>query len=50
MNDSTAPASEGTGVPTGIDPDKVSAWFVDNIPGVVLPLQFRLSRRAAGAT
>jgi len=41
MNDS-ASASQGTGVPTGIDPERVSAWFVDNIPGVVLPLQFRL--------
>jgi aminoglycoside phosphotransferase (APT) family kinase protein len=42
MNDSAASASQGTGVPAGIDPDRVSAWFVDNIPGVVLPLQFRL--------
>jgi aminoglycoside phosphotransferase (APT) family kinase protein len=42
MNDSTASASQGTGVPTGIEPDRVSAWFVDNIPGVALPLQFRL--------
>ncbi len=42
MNDSAAPGSQGTGVPVGIDPERVSAWFVDNIPGVVLPLQFRL--------
>ena len=42
MNDSTAPASQGTGGPAGIDPERVSAWFVDNIPGVALPLQFRL--------
>ena len=41
MNDSTAPASQGTGDPTGIDPERVSAWFADNIPGVVLPLRFR---------
>jgi len=40
MNNPTAPASEGTGAPTGVDPEKVSAWFVDNIPGVVLPLRF----------
>lgn len=42
MNDSDASASRGTGVPAGIDPERVSAWFVDNIPGVVLPLEFRL--------
>ncbi len=42
MNDSTAPASQGTGGPAGIEPERVSAWFVDNIPGVALPLQFRL--------
>jgi aminoglycoside phosphotransferase (APT) family kinase protein len=45
MNDSTAPATQGTGDLTGIDSERVSAWFVDNIPGVVLPLQFR---RVAG--
>jgi aminoglycoside phosphotransferase (APT) family kinase protein len=45
MNDSTASASEGTGDLTGVDPDRVSAWFLANIPGVVLPLQFR---RVAG--
>jgi aminoglycoside phosphotransferase (APT) family kinase protein len=42
MSESTASASQGTGVPAGIDPERVSAWFADNIPGVVLPLQFRL--------
>jgi aminoglycoside phosphotransferase (APT) family kinase protein len=41
MSDRTASASQGTGPPTGIDSEKVSAWFVENIPGVVLPLQFR---------
>ena len=45
MNDSTAPDAQGTGVPTGIDPERVSAWFVANIPGVVVPLQFH---RVAG--
>src|SRR3984957_4202910 len=45
MNDSTASTSEGTGDLTGIDAERVSAWFVDNIPGVVLPLRFR---RVAG--
>jgi aminoglycoside phosphotransferase (APT) family kinase protein len=45
MDDPTAPASEGTGVPTGVDAERVSAWFVDNIPGVVLPLHFH---RVAG--
>src|SRR5258708_5698136 len=40
MADPTAPASEGTGAPIGVRPDKVSAWFDDNIPGVVLPLRF----------
>jgi aminoglycoside phosphotransferase (APT) family kinase protein len=44
MND-TAPASEGTGDLTGVDPQKVSAWFAANIPGVVLPLEFH---RVAG--
>src|SRR5580698_7010167 len=42
MSDSTASASQGTGVPAGIDSARVSAWFADNIPGVVLPLRFRL--------
>ena len=42
MSDSTASASQGTGVPAGIDPERVSAWFADNIPGVVMPLRFRL--------
>jgi aminoglycoside phosphotransferase (APT) family kinase protein len=45
MNDPIAPTSEGTGAPTGIEPQRVSAWFLDNIPGVVLPLQFE---RVAG--
>ncbi len=45
MNDPSTPASQGTGVPAGIDPERVSAWFADNIPGVVPPLQFR---RVAG--
>ena len=40
MNDPTAPTPQGTGAPTGIDSERVSAWFVDNIPGTVLPLQF----------
>jgi aminoglycoside phosphotransferase (APT) family kinase protein len=45
MNDSTVPVSEGTGALTGIDSPRVSAWFVANIPGVVLPLEFH---RVAG--
>jgi aminoglycoside phosphotransferase (APT) family kinase protein len=45
MNDSTAPGFEDTGAQAGIEPDKVSAWFADNIPEAVLPLQFR---RVAG--
>jgi aminoglycoside phosphotransferase (APT) family kinase protein len=40
MNDPTAPLFEGTGTPTGVDPERVSAWFAANISGVVLPLQF----------
>src|SRR4030081_2881894 len=40
MNDPTTPGSQGTGAPTGIDPERVSRWFVDNIPGVALPLEF----------
>jgi aminoglycoside phosphotransferase (APT) family kinase protein len=40
-----SPATQGTGAPTGIDPEKVSAWFLRNIPGVVLPLDFH---RVAG--
>ncbi|HEY3809835.1 MAG TPA: phosphotransferase family protein, partial [Acidimicrobiales bacterium] len=42
---STVPVSEGTGALTGIDSQRVSAWFVANIPGVVLPLEFH---RVAG--
>lgn len=37
--------SEATGHPgrpEGIDPDRVSSWFADNIPGVSLPLRFEL--------
>ncbi len=30
------------GAPTGVDPEKVSAWFAANIPGVTLPLRFQL--------
>ncbi len=45
MSDPSAPRSQGTGAPTGIDSGRVSAWFEQNIPGVVLPLQFR---RVAG--
>jgi aminoglycoside phosphotransferase (APT) family kinase protein len=41
MNDPTAPGAQGTGAPAGIDPERVSVWFVENIPGVVLPLGFR---------
>jgi aminoglycoside phosphotransferase (APT) family kinase protein len=40
MNDPATPGSQGTGAPTGIDPERVSRWFVDNIPGVALPLEF----------
>jgi aminoglycoside phosphotransferase (APT) family kinase protein len=42
MNDAS---SQGTGPPTGIDPERVSAWFAEHIPGVVLPLEFH---RVAG--
>src|ERR1700678_4705992 len=45
MNERNAPGSEGTGDLTRVDPEKVSTWFADNIPGVVLPLQFH---RVAG--
>jgi aminoglycoside phosphotransferase (APT) family kinase protein len=52
MNDPLPPAFEGTGVAaestgalTGIESEKVSAWFVAHIPGVQLPLQFH---RVAG--
>jgi aminoglycoside phosphotransferase (APT) family kinase protein len=45
MTKPTAPASLGTDAPPGIDSPKVSAWFLQNIPGVVLPLHFR---RVAG--
>jgi aminoglycoside phosphotransferase (APT) family kinase protein len=45
MNDPTATNSEGTGTLTGVDPERVSAWFFENIPGVVLPLRFH---RVAG--
>jgi hypothetical protein len=34
MNDSTVPVFEGTGARRGIDAERVSAWFVANIPGV----------------
>jgi aminoglycoside phosphotransferase (APT) family kinase protein len=40
MNDPSVPLSEGTGTPTGVDPERVSTWFVEHVPGVVLPLQF----------
>jgi aminoglycoside phosphotransferase (APT) family kinase protein len=40
MSDLNAPASQGTGAPTGIDAENVSNWFVENIPGVTLPLRF----------
>jgi aminoglycoside phosphotransferase (APT) family kinase protein len=40
MGDLNAPAAQGTGVPTGIDAVSVSNWFVQNIPGVTLPLRF----------
>ena len=45
MNDSSTPPSQGTGDPTGIDSERVSAWFATNIPGVELPLRFQ---RVAG--
>lgn len=45
MSDPIAPASEGTGAPTGIEPVRVSAWFAANIPGVAPPLSFE---RVAG--
>jgi aminoglycoside phosphotransferase (APT) family kinase protein len=45
MNDPTVPTAQGTGAPAGIDRERVSVWFVENIPGVVLPLDFR---RVAG--
>jgi aminoglycoside phosphotransferase (APT) family kinase protein len=35
-------ASGTTDAPRGIDPENVSAWFVDNVPGVELPLRFVL--------
>jgi aminoglycoside phosphotransferase (APT) family kinase protein len=38
MNDATV--SQGTGPPAGIDPERVTAWFVDYIAGVVPPLNF----------
>jgi aminoglycoside phosphotransferase (APT) family kinase protein len=41
MSDPIAPALEGTHSLPGIDYDNVSAWFVDNIPGVALPLEFQ---------
>jgi hypothetical protein len=34
MNDSTVPVFEGTGAQRGGDAERVSAWFVANIPGV----------------
>jgi aminoglycoside phosphotransferase (APT) family kinase protein len=40
MSELNAPAGQGTGVPTGIDAANVSTWFVQNIPGVSLPLSF----------
>jgi aminoglycoside phosphotransferase (APT) family kinase protein len=45
MNNPMVPMSEGE-VPIGIDPERVSSWFVANIPAVVLPLHFQ--RVAAG--
>jgi aminoglycoside phosphotransferase (APT) family kinase protein len=45
MNDPLTPPSEGTGTLHGVDPEKVSAWFVAHIPGVELPLRFH---RVAG--
>jgi aminoglycoside phosphotransferase (APT) family kinase protein len=45
MNDLTAPDPQGTATPEGIDAGRVSVWFVENIPGVDLPLQFH---RVAG--
>jgi aminoglycoside phosphotransferase (APT) family kinase protein len=40
MTDPTAPLIEGTGDPTGVNRERVSAWFVENVLGVVLPLRF----------
>jgi aminoglycoside phosphotransferase (APT) family kinase protein len=40
MTNPSASTSQGTGAPTGIDSGRVSAWFLQNIPGVVLPLEF----------
>jgi aminoglycoside phosphotransferase (APT) family kinase protein len=40
MSNPAAPTSQGTGTPTGIEPQRLSAWFLENIPGVVLPLVF----------
>jgi aminoglycoside phosphotransferase (APT) family kinase protein len=41
MDDPTAPTTQGTGTPAGINPERLSVWFGENIPGVVLPLKFR---------
>ena len=40
MNDPAS--SEGTHTTAGIDAQRVSTWFEDNIPGAVLPLSFAL--------
>jgi aminoglycoside phosphotransferase (APT) family kinase protein len=45
MSNPPAPFSQGTGATPGIDLEKVSAWFLQNIPGVILPLVFH---RVAG--
>jgi aminoglycoside phosphotransferase (APT) family kinase protein len=45
MDKRPAPSSQGTDALPGIDPERVSAWFVQNIPAVVRPLEFH---RVAG--
>jgi aminoglycoside phosphotransferase (APT) family kinase protein len=45
MNNPSPPDSQGTGDLTGIDSERVSAWFGTHIAGVELPLRFH---RVAG--
>jgi aminoglycoside phosphotransferase (APT) family kinase protein len=42
MTDPKIDKAQGTEAPRGIDAPRVSAWFAENIPGVVLPVDFVL--------